>query len=219
MSPTGTEGDTNSGVEHNPYRTPAAPVRDEDSEDAIRRDGKYLVLGLFGGLHSMCAHCGSRRELASRTVPVVWRHPVGCLGTLGMVIVVIASIYASEHVSGVRPLLGWLVIGAGVVVILINLVWRSRRIKLNYALCLDCRARRGRWIMAWALVLSVVVAGAMLVDGGLLLAALVLLAVAERLQPAAIRPARIVGERVWLRGVREFVLERFAPLDDDEHGA
>jgi len=37
--------------------------------------------------------------------------------------------------------------------------------------------------------------------------------IAERFQPAAVMASNMVGQRVWLRGAREAVLENFPPLE------
>lgn len=70
----------------------------------------------------------------------------------------------------------------------------------------------GRWIVYWFL--------AFLAAGGLAfvthpMAALLLLpmyVIASRLQPAALKPAKVEREKIWVRGVNPEVRDRFPPL-------
>ena len=54
-----------------------------------------------------------------------------------------------------------------------------------------------------------VIAVAFVLAPVLALALLPLYVVADRLQPAALRPAKVVRDRIWLRGVGTSVLGRF----------
>ena len=91
----------------NPYRAPAAPVHDGHSEADIRRDGRFLVIGLHGALHSVCGHCGSTRDLEPRSTSVVWRNPVGCLTTLAFGVVVLVTVVSASHIPGADDFVGW----------------------------------------------------------------------------------------------------------------
>ena len=143
---------------------------------------------------------------------MVWRNPLGCVSTIGLAIAVIVLLATAEHL-GLVAILPWSLGAAGLAVLLVNIRWRSRRVKLIYSLCLACRARRGRWITYWFL--------AFLAAGGLAfvthpIAALLLLpmyVLANRLQPAALKPAKVEAGKIWVRGVNPEVRERFPPLE------
>jgi len=133
----------------NPYRPPDSQVNDVDSEESIRREGKYLVINLYGGLHSVCAHCSSARDLVARTAKVVCRNSVGCFSSLGLFVLAALTAVSAEHIALPDVVVGWVVIIAGIGMVVVNVVWR---VELNYSLCLDCRAKRGRWILGGLLV-------------------------------------------------------------------
>ena len=200
----------------NPYRTPTAPVSDGSDEASFRRDGRHLVISRHGALSSMCGHCGSQQDLEERTVSITWRNPVGCLTTFAAAIAVIILIAASEHIPYRGTTVPLIVVAAVLVVVIVNIVWRSRRVKLVYALCLACRARRGRWLIYWLVAYGALAIAAYLLHVAVLLVLLPMYVIAQRLQPAAITPARVVGDRIWLRGVGLEVRNRFPSMEAPE---
>ena len=200
----------------NPYRTPTAPVSDGSDEASFRRDGRHLVISRHGALSSLCGHCGSQHDLKERTVSITWRHPVGCLTTIAAAIAVIIVLAASEQIPYRGTTVPLLVVTAALVVFIVNIVWRSRRVTLIYALCLACRARRGRWTVYWLAAYAALAIAAYLLHIAVLFGLLPMYVIAQRLQPAAITPARVVGDRIWLRGVGLEVRNRFPPMEAPE---
>ena len=198
-----------------PYTPPKASVQDVDSEESIRRDGKRLVVNLYGGLHSICAHCGSTDQLVARTDKKVYRNPVGCFSTLGLFLLIVVTAVSAEHIALPDAVTGTVVAVAAVFIVIVNALWRSRYIELSFSLCLACRARRGRWIIYWLLAAITVVGLYVFVDKSALILLLPIYLVAARLQPVSLTPTKMVGEQVWLRGVKPAVLDRFPSIDSD----
>ena len=83
--------------EPNPYLPPDSHIHGVDSEESIRRDGKRLIISIYGGLHSVCAHCGSRRDLVVRTANVVCTNSIGCFAAIGLFIVAVAAAVSLEQ--------------------------------------------------------------------------------------------------------------------------
>lgn len=144
---------------------------------------------------------------------MVWRNPLGCLSTFGLVVTAIVLLASAEHLPSAGKIIPWGLAVAGLAVVLVNVRWRSMRVKLIYSLCLACRARRGRWIGYWTLAFLVAGGLAFLVHPATALLLLPMYVLASRLQPVALRPAKVQGDKVWVRGVSAKVRERFPPLE------
>ena len=72
--------------------------------------------------------------------------------------------------------------------------------------------------MIWSVVAVLVVGLFLSVDAGFLFALMPWYVIAVRFQPAALAPVKMDRVRVWLRGVKDAVLDRFPPLDQSEGG-
>ena len=118
------------------------------------------------------------------------------------------------YLEWVETIIFWALVAAALGVVLVNVRWRSLRVSLIYSLCLACRARRGRWIIYWFVAFLVATGLAFFVSPAMLLLLLPMYVLAERLQPAALRPAKVTKEQIWLRGVGPRVREQFPPLED-----
>jgi hypothetical protein len=151
--------------------------------------------------------------LAARTAKVVRRNSVGCFSSLGFFVLAALTAVSAEHIALPDVVVGWVVIIAGIGMVVVNVVWRSRRVELNYSLCLDCRARRGRWILGGAIGRCTIFALFFFANSGFLLLMFSWWVIAERFQPAAVMASKMVDQRVWLCGAREAVLEKFPPLE------
>lgn len=72
--------------------------------------------------------------------------------------------------------------------------------------------------MIWSVVAVFVVGLFLSVEAGFLLALMPWYVIAVRFQPAALVPVKMDPEWVWLRGVKDAVLDRFPPLEQSEGG-
>jgi hypothetical protein len=75
---------------------------------------------------------------------VVCRNLIGCFASVGLFILAVAAAISLEQNFLPYAAVTWVVALAGLGVVVVNVIWRSRRLELNDSLCLDCRARRGR---------------------------------------------------------------------------
>ncbi len=143
----------------------------------------------------------------------MWRNPLGCLSTLGLVVAVIAVLALGKYLPWKDEVIPWVIIAAGLAVVIVNVRWRSMRVNLIYSLCLACRARRGRWIGYWTVAFFAAGALSYFVHPAAALLLLPMYVLADRLQPAALRPAKVTRDKIWVRGVSRQVRERFPPLE------
>ena len=131
-------------------------------------------------------------------------------------VAVVLTLFVGRNFPWSNTLFPWLVGAACLGVLVVNIRWRSMRVNLIYTLCLACRARRGHWIMIWFVAFLVAIALSYFVYPLLILALVPMYAIAERWQPAVIRPAKVTKKQIWLRGVGPQVRDRFPQLEGDD---
>lgn len=118
-----------------------------------------------------------------------------------------------SHLGWKEAIISWALGAAALGVVMVNVRWRSVRVSLIYSLCVACRARRGRWLIYWFVAFLVAMSLSFFLYPALLLLLLPMYVLAQRLQPAALRPAKVTKEKIWLRGVGPGVREQFPPLE------
>ena len=155
---------------------------------------------------------------------MLWRHPLGCGGTVaaaaGFFVLPMTAQSLGFKLQGNTVLYVWAALLA--VVIVVNTVWRSASFAMKLGVCDRCLRARNVWsLTAVAVEASLIVAGfgllAMDVDYAWLpwLLIPVVYLIAKVLEPWRIRPMRVRGEWVWLRGPSTQVLERYPDFGPD----
>lgn len=118
---------------HNPYAPSRASLRQVDKQapsDEVRRDGKWVVVPIDGGLPPRCVKCNADADEPTKQRTLYWHHP---------------GVYALLLVN--------LLVYAIVAAIL------RKKAKLSPGLCSEHKARRRNVILiAWGLVLGAFVA-------------------------------------------------------------
>lgn len=75
---------------------------------------------------------------------MVCRNSIVCFASVGLFILAVAAAISLEQNFLPYVVVTWVVALAGLGVVVVKAIWRSRRLELNDSLSLDCRARRGR---------------------------------------------------------------------------
>ena len=117
---------------------------------------------------------------------------MGCFSTLGLAVGAIALLVILKNIAWRDAMIPWALGVAALGVVVVNIRWRSMRVNLIYSLCLACRARRGRWFIYWFIPFVVTIALSTFVYPLMFLLLLPMYVLAERLQPAILRPARVL---------------------------